>query len=122
MQENAETEGAQIDIFLNSVPILQKLSPEERSRLGDALEEKVYRKEEKVVQQVQRYIPASAFFCLSCSIWLQRGRIASRLPSGSEACLATFDSKERGHRALSASAAIMVPSELHFSFTLSHAV
>lgn len=52
MQETAESEGAQIELFLNSVPILQKLSPEERSRLAGALEEQVFVKENRVVHQV----------------------------------------------------------------------
>ena len=52
-QETAETEGAQIEVFLNSVPILQKLSPEERFRLAGALEEQVFTKDQRVVQQVR---------------------------------------------------------------------
>lgn len=55
MQETAETEGAQIEVFLNSVPILQKLSAEERSRLAGALEEQVFKKEQRVVHQVRRH-------------------------------------------------------------------
>jgi cGMP-dependent protein kinase 2 len=51
VQETAETEGAQIEVFLNSVPILQNLSSEERSRLAGALEEHVYEKGARVVQQ-----------------------------------------------------------------------
>lgn len=70
MQETAETEGAQIEVFLNSVPILQKLSPEERSRLAGALEEHTFTKDQRVVQQVLlRWSPESTcvMFC-SCSI------------------------------------------------------
>jgi CRP-like cAMP-binding protein len=51
VQETAETEGAQIELFLNSVPILQKLSVEERSRLAGALEELTFNKGARVVQQ-----------------------------------------------------------------------
>ena len=51
VQETAETEGAQIELFLNSVPILQKLSVEERSRLAGALEEMTFEKGARVVQQ-----------------------------------------------------------------------
>ena len=51
VQETAETEGAQVELFLNSVPILQKLSMEERRRLAGALEEVTFDKGARVVQQ-----------------------------------------------------------------------
>lgn len=51
VQATAETEGAQIELFLNSVPILQKLSQEERSRVASALEEHVFTKGARVVTQ-----------------------------------------------------------------------
>lgn len=51
VQETAETEGAQVELFLNSVPILQKLSTDERSRLAGALEELTFQKGSRVVQQ-----------------------------------------------------------------------
>jgi cGMP-dependent protein kinase 2 len=51
VQDIAESEGAQIELFLNSVPILQKLSVEERRRLAGALEETTFEKGARVVQQ-----------------------------------------------------------------------
>ena len=51
VQETAETEGAQVELFLNSVPILQKLSAEERRRVAGALEEVAFEKGARVVQQ-----------------------------------------------------------------------
>lgn len=51
VQESAETEGAEIELFLNSVPLLQKLSLEERARVAGALEELVFEKGARVVQQ-----------------------------------------------------------------------
>ena len=51
VQETAETEGAEIELFLNSVPLLQKLSMDERARVAGALEELVFEKGARVVQQ-----------------------------------------------------------------------
>lgn len=50
-QEVAETQSSQIELFLNSVPILANLTKEERSRLAAALEEVVFVKGARVITQ-----------------------------------------------------------------------
>jgi hypothetical protein len=42
----------QVELFLNSVPILKNLSSEERTRVAGALEELVFDKGARVIQQV----------------------------------------------------------------------
>jgi hypothetical protein len=42
----------QVELFLNSVPILKNLSSEELSRVAGALEELVFDKGARVIQQV----------------------------------------------------------------------
>lgn len=42
MQEVKETEASQVELFLNSVPLLASLSREEKVMLVDALEEQVF--------------------------------------------------------------------------------
>lgn len=42
MREVQETQVSQVELFLNSVPILSPLTKEERMRLVDALEEVTY--------------------------------------------------------------------------------
>jgi hypothetical protein len=42
VQEVKENEASQVELFLNSVPLLQSLSREEKLMLVDALEEQVF--------------------------------------------------------------------------------
>ena len=51
MRETQQSATSQIEIFLNSVPILKPLSTEEKMRLVDALEEKVYKTGTRVISQ-----------------------------------------------------------------------
>lgn len=44
--------NVQVELFLNSVPILKNLSSEERMRVALALEELVFDKGARVIQQV----------------------------------------------------------------------
>ena len=50
-QEIAETQASQVELFLNSVPILANLTKEERARLADALDEAVFPKGAVIIQQ-----------------------------------------------------------------------
>ena len=51
MRENGESANSQIELFLNSVPILTPLSREEKMRLVDALEEQTFAPGVRVIQQ-----------------------------------------------------------------------
>lgn len=53
MQEAKETEASQVELFLNSVPLLASLSREEKLLLVDALEEQTFPAGTCVVKQVQ---------------------------------------------------------------------
>lgn len=48
MREQQETQVSQVELFLNSVPILAPLSRDERLRLVDALEEITFTEGTKV--------------------------------------------------------------------------
>jgi cGMP-dependent protein kinase 2 len=48
VREQQETQVSQVELFLNSVPILASLSRDERLRLVDALEEVVFPQGSKV--------------------------------------------------------------------------
>ena len=52
MQEAKETEASQVELFLNSVPLLASLSREEKLLLVDALEEQTFPAGTCVVKQV----------------------------------------------------------------------
>jgi cGMP-dependent protein kinase 2 len=49
VREVQETQVSQVELFLNSVPILANLSREERIRLVDAFEENTYQAGQKVI-------------------------------------------------------------------------
>jgi len=53
LQNAVEAQASEVELFLNSVPILNPLSQEEKLQLVDAFEEKTYKPGEKV--------------CLGCS-------------------------------------------------------
>ncbi len=53
MQEAKETEASQMELFLNSVPLLASLSREEKLLLVDALEEQTFPAGTCIVKQVQ---------------------------------------------------------------------
>ncbi len=55
VREQNETQVSQVELFLNSVPILGSLSRDERLRIVDALEEIVYQQGQKVGQLAQRW-------------------------------------------------------------------
>ena len=52
MQDAKESEASQVELFLNSVPLLASLSREEKLVLVDALEEQAFAPGTRVVQQV----------------------------------------------------------------------
>jgi cGMP-dependent protein kinase 2 len=54
VRELQETQVSQVELFLNSVPILANLSREERIRLVDALEEVTYHAGQKVIVEGER--------------------------------------------------------------------
>ena len=54
VREIQETEASQIELFLNSVPILASLSRDEKLRLVDALEQQTFKPTARVINQVQR--------------------------------------------------------------------
>lgn len=51
VQEVKESEALQVELFLNSVPLLQNLSREEKLMLVDALEEQVFPAGTRVITQ-----------------------------------------------------------------------
>ena len=53
MQEVKETEASQVELFLNSVPLLASLSREEKLMLVDALEEQVFPAGTCIVRQAR---------------------------------------------------------------------
>ena len=63
MQDAKESEASQVELFLNSVPLLASLSREEKLVLVDALEEQAFAPGTRVVQQV----PPPALASLSSS-------------------------------------------------------
>jgi hypothetical protein len=48
LQNAVEAQASEVELFLNSVPILNPLSQEEKLQLVDAFEEKTYKPGEKV--------------------------------------------------------------------------
>lgn len=61
VREGHMTETSQIELFLNSVPILSPLSREEKLRLVDALEEVVYPASNTVIKQGE---PGDLFYII----------------------------------------------------------
>ena len=53
MREVHQDETSQVEIFLNSVPILASLTRDEKMMLVDALEEKSYAPASRVINQVR---------------------------------------------------------------------
>lgn len=53
MREVHETDASQVELFLNSVPILAPLTRDEKLLLLDALEEQVYGPGVRVINQVR---------------------------------------------------------------------
>lgn len=51
LRNAAETQVSEVELFLNSVPILNPLSQEEKLQLVDAFEEKTYKPGEQVRAQ-----------------------------------------------------------------------
>lgn len=51
IQEGAENKINELEVFLNSVPLLNSLNKEERIILADAMEEKKYEKDQRVITQ-----------------------------------------------------------------------
>ena len=52
MREVHQDETSQVELFLNSVPILASLTREEKMMLVDALEEQAYPPASRVINQV----------------------------------------------------------------------
>lgn len=55
MREVHETDASQVELFLNSVPILAPLTRDEKLLLLDALEEQVYGPGVRVINQVRSW-------------------------------------------------------------------
>ena len=51
VQEAKESEASQVELFLNSVPLLKSLSREEKLMLVDALEEQVFPAGTRIITQ-----------------------------------------------------------------------
>jgi cGMP-dependent protein kinase 2 len=51
IQEGAESRINELEVFLNSVPLLNSLNKEERITLADAMEERRYEKDQRVITQ-----------------------------------------------------------------------
>lgn len=61
MKEVQENESSQVEVFLNSVPILSSLSRDEKLKLADALEEQSFEPEQQIVTEV----PSRERLCIS---------------------------------------------------------
>ena len=48
-----ESKSSQVEVFLNSVPILASLSREEKLKLANALEEQNFEPKEKIVEEAR---------------------------------------------------------------------
>lgn len=64
MREVHQDETSQVELFLNSVPILASLTREEKMMLVDALEEQAYAPASRVINQVPT--ASTPLFFLSC--------------------------------------------------------
>lgn len=53
MKEVQENKSSQIEVFLNSVPMLASLSREEKLKLASVLEEQTFKPKEKIVEEVR---------------------------------------------------------------------
>ena len=53
MKEVQESKTSQVEVFLNSVPLLASLSREEKLKLASVLEERTFMPEERVVKEVR---------------------------------------------------------------------
>ena len=67
MREVHQDETSQVELFLNSVPILASLTREEKMMLVDALEEQAYAPASRVISQV---CTASILRVFVLSLWL----------------------------------------------------
>ncbi len=47
-----ESKSSQVEVFLNSVPILASLSREEKLKLADALEEHTFEPQQVIIEEV----------------------------------------------------------------------
>ncbi len=61
MRDQHEREVNEVATFLNSVPLLNGLTREEKMRLLDALEERTYQPGSRIVSQVRADLHAAAF-------------------------------------------------------------
>lgn len=52
MRESGESKSMEVELFLNSVPLLAGLSGEEKQRLVDAFDEQTFAKGERVINEV----------------------------------------------------------------------
>ena len=53
MKEVQESKTSQVELFLNSVPLLASMSREEKLKLASVLEERTFMPEERVVNEVR---------------------------------------------------------------------
>ena len=63
VQEAKESEASQVELFLNSVPLLKSLSREEKLMLVDALEEQVFPAGTRVITQAGILMAALSVIC-----------------------------------------------------------
>lgn len=66
MREVHQDETSQVELFLNSVPILASLTREEKMMLVDALEEQAYAPASRVINQVCIASTSASLPSLSC--------------------------------------------------------
>lgn len=77
MQRSHKDETSQVELFLNSVPILASLTREEKMMLVDALEEQAYAPASRVINQVGSPPTQTHYAALHCIAL----RTQARLPS-----------------------------------------
>ena len=77
VREIQETEASQIELFLNSVPILASLSRDEKLRLVDALEQQTFKPTARVINQVPRPFAAPPCLVLILQITLHMPQLQS---------------------------------------------
>lgn len=68
MREVHQDETSQVELFLNSVPILASLTREEKMMLVDALEEQAYPPASRVINQVGAMLPSQNIHFLQACI------------------------------------------------------
>jgi hypothetical protein len=55
VRESGESKSLEVELFLNSVPLLAGLSREEKQRLLDAFDEQTFAKGQRVINEVRTW-------------------------------------------------------------------